>query len=267
MSHEMRTPLNASPGFGQLLEMDGDLGVTDEENVGYIMRSGRHLLSVIDEVLDLSQVEAGRLTLSVETFDVAALAKESLVPVRPLADQRGIRPDLAPSHGHELRVSADPQRLRQVLLDLLSKSGEVQRDAGAVTVTVGRTGDRVSIAVGTPVTASPRGTSSGSSCRSNGSTPAAPTSRAPVSVSPSRAGSSRPWRAAWTSRARSVAAARSRSSCPTSTASRSGRTPRLRLCGPLGGRPEHDPTRELTCPHLSPPSGPRPPHRPLRLAP
>jgi PAS domain S-box-containing protein len=133
MSHELRTPLNAILGFGQLLEMD-DLNDEQRESVQQVLRSGRHLLQLIDEVLDISRVESGHLDVSLEPVAVGEVIVESLDMVRPLAASQGIslEPVLAPPC--DLHVSADRQRLKQVLLNLLSNAVKYNREDGNVTV-------------------------------------------------------------------------------------------------------------------------------------
>lgn len=132
MSHELRTPLNAILGFGQLLEAD----VTtpeDRESVEQILRAGRHLLELINEVLDLARVEAGAVNVHVETVSVTQVVREAMDLIRPLADRRGIRVDAAlpAALGH---VLADPQRLKQVLLNFLSNAIKYNHEGGAVMV-------------------------------------------------------------------------------------------------------------------------------------
>jgi signal transduction histidine kinase/ActR/RegA family two-component response regulator len=133
MSHELRTPLNVVLGFGQLLEMRGSLDARDAEAVDQILRAGRHLLELINEVLDLSRIESGRMTVSPEPVEVAELADEALDLIRPLADERHVElhADLGCCHRH---VVADRQRLKQVLLNLLSNAVKYNRDGGDVTI-------------------------------------------------------------------------------------------------------------------------------------
>jgi signal transduction histidine kinase len=146
MSHELRTPLNAVLGFAQLLEMDAE---TDDqrESVEQIIRAGRHLLDLINEVLDISRIESGRLDVSVGPVSVDEVLREAMDLVRPLAADRGIRlaePPASPSRG----VLADRKRLRQVLLNLLSNAIKYNRDGGSVTASVEETGGgRVRVAI------------------------------------------------------------------------------------------------------------------------
>ena len=135
MSHELRTPLNAILGFAQILEMD----VTSEEDiesVQTIIRGGHHLLNLINELLDISRVEAGELPLSLETVEADEALHEAIELVRPMAEQRFIRlMDLSIGDGPHY-VKADRQRLKQVLLNLLSNAVKYNVDAGRVTASV-----------------------------------------------------------------------------------------------------------------------------------
>ncbi len=134
MSHELRTPLNAILGFGQLLELDG-LSGNQHESVGQIIRAGRHLLGLVNEVLDISRIEAGHLLLTPEPIAAAELLREVTDLIRPLSDARRItvtlRPELADGGHH---VLADRQRLRQVLLNLLSNAVKYNREGGRVEI-------------------------------------------------------------------------------------------------------------------------------------
>ncbi len=130
MSHELRTPLNAILGFGQLLQVD--VTASDApESVEHILRAGRHLLGLINEVLDLASIEANRISLSLEPIDIGQAAKETIELVRPLTTARGIQITVAKT---DLRVYADEQRLKQVLLNLLSNAIKYNRDRGSVMI-------------------------------------------------------------------------------------------------------------------------------------
>jgi signal transduction histidine kinase/ActR/RegA family two-component response regulator len=133
MSHELRTPLNVVLGFGQILDMRGSLDDRDREAVESILKAGRHLLELINEVLDLSRIESGRMAISPEPVELADLTGEALDLIRPLAQQRSVRLtfDLDACHRH---VIADRQRLKQVLLNLLSNAVKYNRDGGEVAV-------------------------------------------------------------------------------------------------------------------------------------
>jgi PAS domain S-box-containing protein len=138
MSHELRTPLNAVLGFAQLLLGDTEqpLAATQRSRVQELMRGGRHLLSLINDVLDISRIEAGALQLQLSPVDLPALVHDCLRLVQPMADERAIKllvpaePDLAaPGYG---RVQADATRLKQVVLNLLSNAIKYNRAGGTV---------------------------------------------------------------------------------------------------------------------------------------
>jgi len=145
MSHELRTPLNAILGFAQLLEMD-ELRDEQRENLGYILSAARHLLALINEVLDIAAIEAGRLTLSLEPVPVAEVASEAVSLIRPLADQQGI---LLVGQGRlsDAHVLGDRQRLKQILLNLLSNAVKYNQPAGSVHLTCEQAGGRLRIKV------------------------------------------------------------------------------------------------------------------------
>jgi PAS domain S-box-containing protein len=146
MSHELRTPLNAILGFGQLLAMDG-LGPQQREGVDQILKAGGHLLQLINEVLDISRIEAGGLSLSIEPVVVGEAVAEALDLVRPLAAERKVLLGGDAGSAGEC-VLADRQRLKQVLLNLLSNGIKYNRDGGGVTVDVRHAGkQRLRIAV------------------------------------------------------------------------------------------------------------------------
>ncbi|TMD31350.1 MAG: response regulator [Chloroflexi bacterium] len=146
MSHELRTPLNAILGFSQLLEMDE---LTDEqrESVGYISRAGRHLLELINEVLDISRIESGQMTISPEPVSVRDVLDELIPLVRPLADRREISVAAIDETGSSF-VHADRQRMKQVVLNLLSNAVKYNREGGSIIVRAVVAGpDRVRVSV------------------------------------------------------------------------------------------------------------------------
>ena len=132
MSHELRTPLTAILGFAQLLEMD-ELSDEQRSSVGHILSAGRHLLDLINEILDISRIETGKLTISPEPVAIDALLEEATAVVRPLAAARNVSLARA-AVGAEVHVLADRQRLRQVMLNVLSNALKYNRDGGAVTI-------------------------------------------------------------------------------------------------------------------------------------
>ncbi len=137
MSHELRTPLNAILGFGQLLEIS-DLPEREVEGVNHILKAGRHLLGLIDEVLAISRIEAGAMNLSMEPVGLAEITAECIHLVsRAAADRRITCEDrCAEGVGADggAHVMADRQRLRQVLLNLLSNAVKYNREGGRVTL-------------------------------------------------------------------------------------------------------------------------------------
>jgi PAS domain S-box-containing protein len=148
MSHELRTPLNAILGFGQLLETDPTHPLTagQIDNAREIRHAGEHLLQMVNEVLDLSRIESGRLELSLEPVWVASVIKACLAQIQPLAAQRGI--SLVLEQAVSCKVLADPVRLKGVLLNLLANAVKYNREGGSIQVgCVAAGADRLRISV------------------------------------------------------------------------------------------------------------------------
>ena len=146
MSHELRT-LNAILGFGQLLELD-DLTSEQSESVHHMLRGGRHLLELINEVLDISRIESGNLSLSPEPVDLLEVVKDIVDLIRPLAAERQLTIQVLAPPDPDLTVQADRQRLKQVLLNLASNAVKYNRHAGTIRVACQATPDgRVVVAV------------------------------------------------------------------------------------------------------------------------
>jgi PAS domain S-box-containing protein len=133
VSHELRTPLNAILGFGQLLERQS---ATEKQRtrIGYIMSAGRHLLELINEVLDISRIEAGRMQLSLEPVRVTDALREALELMRPLAAGRDTHIAGPCVPGDNTYVMADRQRFKQVLLNLLTNAVKYTPRGGHVSV-------------------------------------------------------------------------------------------------------------------------------------
>jgi PAS domain S-box-containing protein len=147
MSHELRTPLNAVLGFSQLLKLQS-LTEQEAEAVDQILKGGRHLLDLINEVLDISRIEAGRLLLSPEAVLVSDLVEESMDLVRAMAEERDVRL-VVDRAGMEAYVFADRQRAKQVVLNLLSNAVKYNHRRGSVAVSCrerGATELRISVA-------------------------------------------------------------------------------------------------------------------------
>lgn len=132
MSHELRTPLNAIIGFAQLLDMD-QLQPSQREAVGHILTGGRHLLDLINEVLDISRIETGQLSISTEPVALAEAVDDAQSLVAPMAADGGIQLRIG-SLPPDSAVMADRQRLKQVLLNLLSNAVKYNRPGGSVTL-------------------------------------------------------------------------------------------------------------------------------------
>ena len=137
MSHELRTPMNAILGFAQLLRMDrmGGLSRSQRTQVDHILRGGEHLLALINEVLDLARIEAGKLELSLEAVAPARLLDDCLHLVRPLALGRRVRLHDPEALADLPAMQVDYTRAKQVMLNLLSNAIKYNREGGSVLVT------------------------------------------------------------------------------------------------------------------------------------
>ena len=133
MSHELRTPLNSILGFAQLLDM-AELNPGQKKGVGHIMRSGKHLLKMINEVLEISRIEAGRLSLNLEPIQIKSVIGEMLDTVQPLAEKRNIVLKMVTTSANQLYVTADRQLVNQVLLNLLNNGIKYNNEGGSVSV-------------------------------------------------------------------------------------------------------------------------------------
>jgi signal transduction histidine kinase len=135
MSHELRTPLNAIIGFSEILaeKMFGDINEKQTEYLQDILESGRHLLSLINDILDLSKIEAGRMELELAEFDLPSAIENALILVRERASRRGIR--LGSTVDERLgRIDGDERKVKQVLLNLLSNALKFTPEGGRIEV-------------------------------------------------------------------------------------------------------------------------------------
>jgi PAS domain S-box-containing protein len=146
MSHDLRTPLNAVLGYAQVLAMD-TLSDEQADSLRQILKGGSHVLELINEVLDIARIEAGHLSLSREPVAVADVVPPVVELARPLGSARGIDVTFDAGPCARLYVSADRQRLRQVLLNLVSNGVKYNRDNGSVHVTCAAASGRVRIQV------------------------------------------------------------------------------------------------------------------------
>ncbi|MFW5472870.1 response regulator [Knoellia sp. CPCC 206450] len=148
MSHELRTPLNAVIGFSEVLleRMFGDLNEKQEEYLRDILTSGRHLLDLLNDVLDLSKVEAGQMVLERTDFDIveAVAYAQSMVRERALDHRITLRTEIQAA---SLLLHADELRIKQVLLNLLSNAVKFTPDGGTVVVTATRRRDELEVTV------------------------------------------------------------------------------------------------------------------------
>lgn len=148
MSHELRTPLNAIIGFSEALQerLFGDLNQRQGRYVDNIHAAGRHLLALINDILDLSKVEAGKMELEVSEFDLRALLEHTLTLVRERAANHGIA--LALDASAEIgRFRGDERKVKQILLNLLSNAVKFTPDGGRVTLRAATVAGGVEVAV------------------------------------------------------------------------------------------------------------------------
>ena len=134
MSHELRTPLNAILGFSQLFEYDQDLSEQQQTNATEINRAGRHLMTLIDQILDLSRIEAGEVDVSLEPVSLLTTLNDSVAWVLPLAQSREVSIGFDPSTFEGLNVMADAIRLKQIFLNLLTNAVKYNKQNGKVII-------------------------------------------------------------------------------------------------------------------------------------
>ena len=139
MSHELRTPLNAINGFSEVLRdgLIGEMTAHQRGFIGDIFNSGKHLLSLINDILDLSKVEAGRMTLDLEPVEIAAAFSNSLSIVSESAALQHIRLELEAEEGLDI-IHADARKVKQIVYNLLSNAGKFTGEGGRVTLRPGR---------------------------------------------------------------------------------------------------------------------------------
>jgi signal transduction histidine kinase len=148
MSHELRTPLNAILGFSQVLreEMFGPVNEKQTEYLDDILASGRHLLSLINDVLDLSKVEAGQVQLASGPFSLREALEQGAVVVRERANVDGVRIDVTADPAADV-VDGDARRIQQVIFNLLSNAVKFTPPGGAIDVTTARVNGEVWVSV------------------------------------------------------------------------------------------------------------------------
>ncbi len=145
MSHELRTPMNAILGFSQLMEMD--LGKEDklqyqQSNLDHIRKAGKHLLELINEILDLSGIESGKIKISMESVSLSEIIEGKVLPlVSEMADRNNISLINKTSNNSNLMVSGDPLRLAQILLNLTTNAIKYNKNQGSVTLNSDQTSE------------------------------------------------------------------------------------------------------------------------------
>lgn len=133
MSHELRTPMNSILGFAQLLELS-NLTLSQKKGVTHILQSGKLLLNLINEVLEISRIEAGRLDLSLESVEIHRTITEAVDLVKPMAENRNITIDLSRIADNNLFVFSDLQRTRQILVNLINNAVKYNREGGQIVI-------------------------------------------------------------------------------------------------------------------------------------
>jgi signal transduction histidine kinase len=149
ISHELRTPMNAILGFSEMLTVPGadPLTATQREQVQHVRNAGRHLLALIDDLLDLSSIEAGKLRLRAERVDLSAALGLARDDLRRGAEALGVHVAVEVPRGSTCHVCGDATRLRQVLVNILSNAVKYNRPGGTVTVACDADGPWVRLTV------------------------------------------------------------------------------------------------------------------------
>ncbi|MEK3991619.1 substrate-binding domain-containing protein [Robertmurraya sp. FSL R5-0851] len=134
MSHELRTPLNGILGFAQLLEMEEILNDDQRDFVQEILSGGRHLLNLINDILDLSRIESGQIKVSIKEIDLLTIINECINIVQPQANKKRISIHNQLNQWQNIFVLADPIRLKQIFLNLLDNAIKYNREGGKVMI-------------------------------------------------------------------------------------------------------------------------------------
>jgi PAS domain S-box-containing protein len=144
MSHELRTPMNSILGFAQLLELT-DLKPSQKKNLEYILKGGNHLLQLINEVLEISKIESGKISISLEQIELISTIEDVVESVRPFAINKTIKIAFENEFKSDCYVLADLQRLKQILINLLNNAIKYNKDNGNVYILL----DKISAENGT----------------------------------------------------------------------------------------------------------------------
>jgi signal transduction histidine kinase len=136
MSHELRTPMNAILGFFNMMRRDPQLTESQRENLDIINRSGEHLLSLINDVLEVAKIEAGRLQLEIASFDLGSMARDVTEMMQIRAREKGLRLRLDQSSEFPRYIKGDEARIRQIIINLINNAVKFT-EQGSVTVRLG----------------------------------------------------------------------------------------------------------------------------------
>jgi signal transduction histidine kinase len=136
MSHELRTPLNSILGFSEILQdrLFGEINEKQQEYVSYIHTSGKHLLNLINEILDLSKVESGKMELDPSRFPLKEALMASMIMLKEKAMRHGIKTDIDIEPDADIDIEADNRKLKQIMFNLLSNAVKFTPDGGSVAV-------------------------------------------------------------------------------------------------------------------------------------
>lgn len=132
MSHELRTPLNAILGFSSLIRRDPKLSESQRENIEIINRSGAHLLTLINDVLEIAKIEAGRVQMEIEPFDLGGLVRDVVDMMQLRAREKGLRLQIDQSSEFPRYIRGDEARLRQILINLVGNAVKFTKEGGVV---------------------------------------------------------------------------------------------------------------------------------------
>ncbi|MBI5823274.1 MAG: GAF domain-containing protein [Chloroflexi bacterium] len=148
MSHELRTPLNSILGFADVMleELDGPLTPNMDNDLKLIQKNGQHLLHLINDVLDMAKIESGKLNLIIEKFNLHEIMEEVTSITSPLASEKNLALFMHPDSDHKLEISADRNRLRQVMINLLNNAMKFT-GKGKISIRIAREGENALISV------------------------------------------------------------------------------------------------------------------------
>ena len=149
MSHELRTPLNATIGFSELLKLGkaGKLNEKQDHFVDNIIKSGKHLLELISNILDISKIEAGKMELEIEKISLPGIIDDTISIINVLAEKRNvvIKTEIDPQLDF---IDGDSQKIKQILLNILNNAVKFSKDeGGTITVTTRKDGDMAKISL------------------------------------------------------------------------------------------------------------------------